>query len=62
MKEIYETDTLGKYIVLVGKISSMWRIGKTPDEIAEAIKQPVDKVLECIEICKKAEQKRSETK
>ena len=57
-KQIYETKTKGKYQMLIGKTSRMYKSGKTPDEISKDIKQPIEKVIECIEYCKKAEEKR----
>lgn len=52
--QIYENQSKGRYQMLIGKTWRMYKDGKTPDEIANNIKQPVEKVLECIEYCRKA--------
>ena len=62
MNQIYETETKGKYQMLIGKTAHMWREGKTPEEISEAINQSVDKVKECIEYCKVADDKKYHNK
>ena len=59
MNQIYDTSTKGKYQMLIGKTGKMYKTGKTPDEISLDIKQPVEKVLECIEYCKKADETRA---
>ena len=62
MKKIFATGTKVKEQILVGRTHEMYKDGKTPEEIASVIKQSVERVLKCIEICKIADQKRSEMK
>ncbi len=56
--QIYENESKGRYFMLVGMTKKMWKAGKTPEEIALAVKYPVEKVLECIDMCKKVDEKR----
>lgn len=62
MKQIYETESHRKDQLLLGETSKMYHDGKTPEEISLAIKQPIDRVLEGIELCKKADRIRNKNK
>lgn len=48
--------------ILVGRIDKMLKKGMKPAAIAEAVKQPVEKVREVIKICKDADKRRAEIK
>lgn len=51
MRQIYETKTIEEYQSLIGETILMFGLGCAVDEISKSIKQPVDKVIECIRFC-----------
>lgn len=44
--------------ILVGRVNKMLKDGLKPKEIAEKVKQPLEKIREIIKICKKADKRR----
>lgn len=54
--QIYENVSREKYQTLVGMTLRMFQEGKTPEEISIKIKQPIEKVNECIVMIKKAKE------
>lgn len=46
----------------LGRTDRLYHEGKTPEEIAEIVKRPVEKILEWIKIVKKADENRAKTK
>ena len=52
--QIYENVSKEKYQILVGMTLKMLQEGKTPDEISIKVKQPIEKINECIKMIKDA--------
>ena len=49
MSQIYETNTIDEYERLIGETILMFSSGCDMYEISNCIKQPVDKVIKCVE-------------
>lgn len=52
----------GKEVMNLGRTSGLYHEGKTPQEISEIVKYPLEKILEWIEIIKKSDSVRALTK
>ena len=52
--QIYENVSKEKNQILVGMTVRMLDDGKTPDEISIKVKQPIEKVKECINMIENA--------